>query len=200
MVTPLVRRRPQIVARQAVALDRLSHGRLILGFGIGDDGDVGELSRFGEVTAAVERGRALSEGLDVLTGLLSGEAVHHVGEYFTADGVTFRPTAYRRGGIPIWLAARWPNIAPLRRAAHYDGAFVISMRDPEGVAQLRARLESFGADLDHFDVVVSGFIGDDPSPWAHAGVDWFLNWIGPYNLDFDEVREMIVAGPRSVRN
>ncbi len=200
MVTPLVRRRPQIVARQAVALDRLSHGRLTLGFGIGDDGDVGELSRFGEVTDAVERGRALSEGLNVLTGLLSGEAVHHVGEYYTADGVTFRPTAYRRGGIPIWLAARWPNIAPLRRAAHYDGAFVISMRDPEDVAQLRARLESFGADLDHFDVVVSGFIGDDPTPWAHAGVDWFLNWIGPYNLDFDEVREMIVAGPRSVRN
>jgi alkanesulfonate monooxygenase SsuD/methylene tetrahydromethanopterin reductase-like flavin-dependent oxidoreductase (luciferase family) len=82
MVTPLVRRRPQIVARQAVALDRLSHGRLILGFGIGDDGDVGELSRFGEVTDTIERGRALSEGLDVLTGLLSGEAVHHVGEYY----------------------------------------------------------------------------------------------------------------------
>src|SRR5271154_931283 len=47
MVTPLIRRRPQIVARQAVALDLLSHGRLILGFGIGDDGDVGELTRFG---------------------------------------------------------------------------------------------------------------------------------------------------------
>src|ERR1700722_15722956 len=49
MVTPLIRRRPQVVARQAVALDLLSNGRLVLGFGIGDDGDRGELSRFGEV-------------------------------------------------------------------------------------------------------------------------------------------------------
>jgi alkanesulfonate monooxygenase SsuD/methylene tetrahydromethanopterin reductase-like flavin-dependent oxidoreductase (luciferase family) len=198
MVTPLIRRRPQIVARQAVTLDLLSHGRLILGFGIGDDGDVGELSRFGEITDAVERGKALSEGLEVLTGLLSGEPVHHVGEHFTIDDVTFQPTAARDGGIPIWLAARWPNIAPLRGAAHYDGVFVISMKDPDDVVQLRAQLESFGADLEHFDVVVSGYVGDDPSPWAHAGVDWFLNWIGPYDLDFDEVREMIVAGPRTV--
>jgi len=44
MVTPLNRRRPQVVARQAVTLDLLSNGRLILGFGIGDDGESGELS------------------------------------------------------------------------------------------------------------------------------------------------------------
>jgi alkanesulfonate monooxygenase SsuD/methylene tetrahydromethanopterin reductase-like flavin-dependent oxidoreductase (luciferase family) len=198
MVTPLNRRRPQIVARQAVTLDLLSRGRLILGFGIGDDGDVGELSRFGEITDAVARGKVLSEGLEVLKGLLSGEVVHHEGEHFTIDDVAFQPTAARDGGIPIWLAARWPNVAPLRRAAHYDGVFVISMKDHEDVRQLQAQLTSFGADLDHFDVVVSGFVGDDPRPWAKAGVDWFLSWIGPYNLDFDEVREMISAGPRAV--
>jgi alkanesulfonate monooxygenase SsuD/methylene tetrahydromethanopterin reductase-like flavin-dependent oxidoreductase (luciferase family) len=73
MVTPLNRRRPQIVARQAVTLDLLSNGRLILEFGIGDDGESGELSKFGETTDAKERGRMLSEGLEVLTGLLSGD-------------------------------------------------------------------------------------------------------------------------------
>jgi alkanesulfonate monooxygenase SsuD/methylene tetrahydromethanopterin reductase-like flavin-dependent oxidoreductase (luciferase family) len=181
MVTPLIRRRPHVVARQAVALDLLSKGRLVLGFGIGDDGDVGELSKFGEVLDAKERGAMLSEGLEVLTGLLSGEPVHHVGEHYRADGVTFLPTSARAGGIPIWLAARWPNAAPIRR-----------------VAALRQQLTDAGADLDHFDVVVSGFIGDDPSPWAKAGVDWFLSWIGPYHMDFDEVREMIVEGPRTI--
>ncbi len=198
MVTPLIRRRPQIVARQAVTLDLLSNGRLILGFGIGDDGDVGELSKFGEKTDAKERGRALSEGLEVLTGLLSGEPVYHVGEHYRADGVTFQPTAARDGGIPIWLAARWPNRAPIRRAAHFSGVFVIQMRDPDDVAELRQRLLDEGADLDHFDIVVSGFIGDDPSPWAKAGVDWFLSWIGPYDMDYDEVHEMIVEGPRAI--
>ena len=35
MVTPLPRRRPWVVARQAVTLDRLSDGRFVLGVGIG---------------------------------------------------------------------------------------------------------------------------------------------------------------------
>src|SRR5579863_6062906 len=195
MVTPLIRRRPQVVARQAVTLDLLSRGRLILGFGIGDDGEVGELSKFGEMTDAKERGLALSEGLDVLTGLLSGQSVQHVGAHYQADGVTFQPTPVRDGGIPIWLAARWPNPAPIRRAAHYGGVFVIQMKDAADVAVLRQRLNDEGTDLEHFDIVISGAIGDDPSPWAAAGVDWFLSWIGPYNLDFDEVHEMIVEGP-----
>jgi alkanesulfonate monooxygenase SsuD/methylene tetrahydromethanopterin reductase-like flavin-dependent oxidoreductase (luciferase family) len=198
MVTPLIRRRPQVLARQAVTLDLLSRGRLILGFGIGDDGAVGELSKFGEMTDVRERGRALSEGLDVLTGLLSGENVRHDGEHYRADDVTFQPTPARDGGIPIWLAARWPNPAPIRRAAHYGGVFVIQMTDADDVAVLRQRLTDEGANLDHFDIVISGAMGDDPSPWARAGVDWFLSWIGPYHLDYDEVREMIVEGPRAI--
>ena len=34
-VTPLARRRPLVVARQAVTIDRLSNGRFILGVGLG---------------------------------------------------------------------------------------------------------------------------------------------------------------------
>lgn len=198
MVTPLNRRRPQIVARQAVTLDLLSDGRLILGFGIGDDGDVGEFSKFGEITDARERGRMLGEGLVVLTGLLSGEPVNHRGEHYSVKDVTFQPTSQREGGIPIWLAARWPNRAPIRRAARFGGVIVIQMPDSADVGALRERLSDDGADLEHFDIVVTGFIGDDPSPWARAGVDWFLSWIGPYHMDYDEVREMIVEGPRAI--
>lgn len=75
MVTPLIRRRPQVVARQAVALDRLSRGHLVMGFGIGDDDSGSELACFGELTDAAERGRALDEGLAIFLGLVSGEEV-----------------------------------------------------------------------------------------------------------------------------
>jgi alkanesulfonate monooxygenase SsuD/methylene tetrahydromethanopterin reductase-like flavin-dependent oxidoreductase (luciferase family) len=38
LVTPLARRRPWVVAREAATLDRLSKGRLVVGVGLGDDG------------------------------------------------------------------------------------------------------------------------------------------------------------------
>jgi len=195
MVTPLVRRRPAVLARQAVALDLLSEGRLVLGFGIGDDG-YGELSKFGELTDAPERGRALSEGLEVLRGLLSGDRVVHDGAHYRADDVEFLPRPLREGGIPIWLAARWPNAAPLRRAARYDGVFVISLEAPDQVTALRERLEESGADLARFDVVTIARPDADPSPWADAGVTWLLASFGPRSLVADELRAVIDAGPR----
>jgi alkanesulfonate monooxygenase SsuD/methylene tetrahydromethanopterin reductase-like flavin-dependent oxidoreductase (luciferase family) len=198
MVTPLIRRRPEVVARQAVTLDLLSKGRLVLGFGIGDDGEMGELSSFGEVVDAPTRGRKLTEGLEVLTGLLSGEPVHHEGEFYRASDVTFLPVGARRSGIPIWLAARWANPAPIRRAARYQGVVVIQMKDPRDVESLRSQLREAGADLDHFDVVIQGGVDDNPVSWAQAGASWFLTRLGPYNLNFSEARDVIASGPKSL--
>ena len=206
MVTPLIRRRPQVVARQAVTLDRLSKGRLVMGFGIGDDYPGGELACFGELTDAVERGRALNEGLDIFQGLVSGEEVDIAGEFLTAQEVAFQPTAYRPSGIPVWIAGRWPNPAPIRRAAKYQGMMVIQMTEPEQVAQLTTKLRDAGADLEHFDVVVWGqrdekmeYREDDRyDQWAKAGVTWFLTGPGPFNLVYEEVRDYVAAGPASV--
>ena len=72
MVTPLARRRPQVVARQLVALDHLSAGRVVLGAGLGLDSSGGELSRFGEETDDRRRAGMLDEALELLTGLLAG--------------------------------------------------------------------------------------------------------------------------------
>ncbi len=196
LVTPLVRRRPQVVARQAVTLDRLSHGRLVLGFGIGDDGGPGgELSAFGEVVDARERGRQLDEGLDVLTGLLSGRTLTHDGEFYRAMNVAFSPTPVRESGIPVWIATRWPHRAPLRRAARYQGVVVIQMTDPADVAILRDRLREDGADLERFEIVVLASEGDDARAWADAGVTWLLTRVGPYELTFEGARSRVSTGP-----
>jgi alkanesulfonate monooxygenase SsuD/methylene tetrahydromethanopterin reductase-like flavin-dependent oxidoreductase (luciferase family) len=52
MVTPLPRRRPWEVARQATTLDRLSNGRLILGVGLGFPPATTAYSRDGAEPAA----------------------------------------------------------------------------------------------------------------------------------------------------
>ena len=72
-VTALARRRPWKVAREAVTLDHLSHGRIILGVGLGDTGEsVGSdisFTHFGEVVGAKQRAQMLDEALDVIAGL-----------------------------------------------------------------------------------------------------------------------------------
>lgn len=203
MVTPIIRRRPQVVARQAVTLDHLSQGRLVMGFGIGDDYPDGELACFGELTDAVDRGRAADEGISIFQGLVSGEKVNITGEFFRAEDVAFHPTAFRSSGIPIWTAGRWPNPAPIRRAARHQGMMVIQLTEPEHIDELKARLIAAGADLEHFDIALWGqrdenmaYRPDDRyAQWAAAGVTWFLTGPGPFNLDYDEVREYIASGP-----
>ncbi len=203
MVTPLIRRRPQVVARQAVAVDRLSHGRLVMGFGIGDDYPEGELACFGEITDAGERGRALNEGISIFQGLVSGEEVNVTGEFLKSERVSFYPTAYRAGGIPVWTAGRWPNPAPIRRAARHQGMMVIQLTEPEQVLDLKEKLVDAGADLATFEIVLWGQRDENMVyrederyvQWAQAGVTWFLTGPGPYNLVFEEVHEYIAAGP-----
>lgn len=189
MVTPLARRRPQVLARQAAGLAVLSRGRFVLGLGLGDDG-VGEFSAFGDEPDPRERGRMLDEGLDVLVALLSGEPVDHAGGRYAARDVCFRPAPR----VPIWLAGRFGNRAPLRRAARHDGFFVIDLHRPEDLDEVATSLAEHDP-TSGFEVVVDLPPGQDPGPWAGRGASWVLTRVGPYDLDLAEVRGLVEAGP-----
>jgi len=172
MVVPLARRRPHKVARESVALDHLSAGRLTLGVGLGVDTG-GELQRFGEVADDVERGIVLDEALTVLMALWSGEEIHHAGPHFTVDGARFLPTPLQQPRIPVWAAVRGTSGSkPLRRAAQLDGIFPVSTTSD----QLKRMLETIGqlrGTLDDFDVAVI-----DSSEWSSdleaLGVTWSM--------------------------
>src|SRR4051812_49391817 len=82
-VTPVARRRPQVLAHEVATLDALSQGRVIFGAGLG--GSVTEFGKFGEPTDAKVRAAMLDEGLGLLRALWSGVEVTHRGEHFTAD-------------------------------------------------------------------------------------------------------------------
>ena len=182
LVTPLSRRRVHKVARETVTLDLLSGGRLTLGVGLGSDRN-DELEPFGEVVDPRERARLLDAGLERLSAYWSGE---------------FEPRPVQTPRIPVWVAARWPNRRPLRRAARWDGLFPIELPDPDALAELAhevRELRSEAGQDGQFDLVVDLPPDSEPSPWAAAGATWILADFG-FEPKLREVREVIDAGPR----
>jgi alkanesulfonate monooxygenase SsuD/methylene tetrahydromethanopterin reductase-like flavin-dependent oxidoreductase (luciferase family) len=179
MVTPLSRRRVQKLARETVTLDHLSRGRLTLGVGLGSDRN-GELEPFGEVVDPRERASLLDRGLERLSAFWDGE---------------FEPTPVQSPRIPVWVAGRWPNRRPLRRAARWDGFFPIDLPAPEALATLAGEVEALRSGGRPFDLVVEIGPGADPAPWEAAGATWVLTAFGRQPAAA-EVREAIQASPR----
>jgi alkanesulfonate monooxygenase SsuD/methylene tetrahydromethanopterin reductase-like flavin-dependent oxidoreductase (luciferase family) len=180
MVTPLSRRRVQKVARETVTLDHLSGGRLTFGVGLGSTRN-GELEPFGEVVDPRERARLLDHGLERLAAFWAGE---------------FEPIPVQRPRIPVWVAGRWPNRRPVRRAARWDGFFPIDLNGPEDLAELAAELRALRADLkDPFDLVAEIEPGGEAEPWEAAGATWVLTRIDS-RPRLDQVRAAIETGPR----
>ncbi len=182
MVTPLARRRPHQLARETVTLDRLSHGRLVLGVGLGSERS-GEFdpARFGEEGDPRARARLLDQGLDRLSAYWAGE---------------FEPPPVQRPRIPVWVAARWPSRRPLSRAARWDGLFPIELPGPEALAELATEVKELRPDdsTEPFDLVVTNPAGTDPGPWIEAGATWCMTGFGPQPT-VAEVQEAIDAGP-----
>jgi hypothetical protein len=71
LITPLARRRPWKVAREIAALQELSQGRLVTGFGLGQPREYEFTSM--ELDSPSKRGAALDDALELLGRFLSGE-------------------------------------------------------------------------------------------------------------------------------
>jgi alkanesulfonate monooxygenase SsuD/methylene tetrahydromethanopterin reductase-like flavin-dependent oxidoreductase (luciferase family) len=207
LVTPLARRRPWKVAREAVTLDRLSNGRMILGVGLGADRH--EFDDLGEASDPKTRAAMLDEALDVLAGLWSGAPFSYDGRHYQVREALFVPPPIQRPSIPIWVGGIWPNRAPFRRAARWDGAFP-HYRDAEGirmmpVEQLRELL-AFIAPLRPaerpLEVILrnkapSGDKGRDAAiavSYAEAGLTWWLEGVEG-RPRVDDVLRCIRQGP-----
>ena len=192
MVTPVPRRRPWVLARQAVSLDHLSGGRLILGVGLGFP-PVEEFGTFGEPTDPHHRASLLDEGLEVIVGMWSGEPFEYRGNHFTVVETSFAPSPIQRPRIPIWVAGMWPNRAPFRRAGRFDGVFPIAADgaalDPAVIAEIVGL-----TGRDDLDVTVGGGPDADLEALEAAGVTWYQ--VGPYpGAGLEDVRGMVEAGP-----
>lgn len=187
-ITALPRHQPQEVARQAVTLDRLSGGRMVLGVGLGEPPS--EYTALGRSPDRRLLAGMLDEGLEVLTGLWSGERFSHSGEHYAFDDVQFLPTPLQQPRVPVWVSAMTRNERTLGRAARWDGVLLGAMTaeggmevlPPEAVAEVAARPDAPA------DIVVAAPAGTDPALYADAGATWVLltGWL-------DQLRELAAA-------
>jgi hypothetical protein len=125
-VTPLTRRRPWNVAREAVGIDA-------------------SIARFGEQTDARTRGELLDEGLEMLAELWTGEPFSFRGKHFVADEVTFLPRPVQRPRVPIWIGGGYPNPRhPARRPLGWRLPLQGDPRRPVGEHDTRRRAGAQG--------------------------------------------------------
>ena len=200
MVTPLARRRPAKVAKEAATLDRFSGGRLTLGVGLGSDRFGQELSGTGEELDDRVRAQALDESLAILTAAWSGEPVTFHGVHHRIDAVAFRPRPVQEPGIPIWVATFPGSTRPRRRAARHDGVFPVNLTHPEQLREITEDIARHRRDAGievgtPFDVAVELPVGTDVEPWIAAGATWWFAGFDPAATSIDEVRGVLRDGP-----
>lgn len=215
IIHPLPRRKPWEVARQAVTVDRLSNGRLVLPVGLGavDDRGVSGSMGPGEATTRRERAERLDETLDILTGLWSGEPFGFEGRHYRLPPMTFLPTPVQRPRIPIWVVGAWPSERSMARVLRYDGWLpywlpkadategLARPDEPAALAEVRDWIAARRS-LDNFEIVMEGSTPADDAVtaaatvrgWAAAGATWWLesDWA---TFDVPPQRRRIQAGP-----
>ena len=202
-MTALPRRRPWKVARETVSIDHLSNGRLIFGAGLGFI--TLDFTAFGESDNLKIRAEKLDEALTVLDGLWTGETFSFHGKHYQVNAVKFLPKPIQSPRIPIWVAGGWPNRKPFRRAANWDGVYIMTKKTngeqvtPEDIKKILTYVEAHRDSSEPFEVAFADETSSDPEdsgkivrPYAEAGVTWWLEGIwGSLN----EMRKRIRSGP-----
>jgi alkanesulfonate monooxygenase SsuD/methylene tetrahydromethanopterin reductase-like flavin-dependent oxidoreductase (luciferase family) len=167
-LTPLPRRRPQVVAEQLGTLERLNGGRVVFGAGLG--GNEQEFTAFGEDADPHRRARLLDDGLELVRGLWDG---------------------------PIWIggnsgpalrrAARWDGWIPNSLEPH---------RITMGADELAAKVQAIGRG-EGFAVAFNGYsdAGENVGAYAEAGATWWLENVHDMRGDVDAIVGRIESGP-----
>jgi hypothetical protein len=198
-VTPVPRRRPWKLAAEAVALDHLSDGRLILGVGLGDPSDpcIGKVNEPTTPRLLAER---LDEALAIIDALWTGDPVHHHGTHYQVDGVRLTARPVQSPRIPIWVGGDMLLPRVRRRIKRWDGSCAYKGPTnqphqpitPADVKALLAEVERERGSGSTFDIKVKG---RDLGPFAEAGATWWGRWVPPGEVAL--TREIVRAGPPS---
>jgi probable F420-dependent oxidoreductase len=151
-------RQPGVVAKEFASLDYVSGGRLILGVGVGGEGEkdfeaVGVDPR--------ERGARTNEAMRALRVLFGEQPASFEGRFFSFSEVEIAPRSPRPGGPPLWVGGR--SEAAIRRAAELGDGWIPIFVSPARFARGREGLPAHVTPA----VTVPAHVGPKERLYAH---------------------------------
>lgn len=158
---------PVYAARQTVALDRLSDGRLLINIVVG--GNPVELAADGVFTPHDERYSQADEFFDIWSSLLAGERVNYSGRYYRVDGAQLGLLPRQRN-IPLFFGGS--SDAGIELAARKVEKY-LTWGEPveqvaEKIARVKATAQAGGRDIS-FGIRLHFIVRDtEEEAWAAA--------------------------------
>jgi hypothetical protein len=216
LVVPVPLRRPWKIASEALALDQLSEGRVILGLGSGAAW-MGWQGFPDEVTANKARREMLDETIDILTLLFQSKQFDYDGSHYHIKLTLLNEMYYpskpvQQPRIPLWAPAIWPGEKSLRRALKCDGVILEKTSStgepeditPEDVGGVKAYLEEHQPPGTPYDIAAGGktFDLDETrrreklAQLEGAGATWWFE--GLWGETPETVSGVIRGGPPAV--
>lgn len=132
---------PVIMAKQAASLDKLSHGRLKLGVGVGWSRE-----EFDALGVPFERRAArTAEYVAAMRALWRDDIASFTGEFVDFSAIRVNPKPFRDRCIPVVVGGN--SDAALRRVADWgDGWYGFNLENPAAVGDRVDKLERFCAE------------------------------------------------------
>lgn len=159
-VMTLSQRHPLRAVKEFSTLDRLSHGRLIIGVGVGHVAE--EFDVLNGQGSFERRGKRGDEAIEALMKCLGSEVATHDGSFWRFSAMHVGPRAVQEPRPPVWIGGSSP--AALRRVALYGDGWLpqgTPRKDlPAQIVRIRDLRQQFrnGASLDIGTIVEPMYI------------------------------------------
>ena len=148
-------RNPALLAKEWASLDRLSRGRALPAFGLGNP-IAAEHQAFG--VPREDRAAIFDEALPLMRRLWAEDEVHHDGKWFQYESLTVHPKPTQQH-LDVWLGGRAPS--ELRRCGRLGDGWLASFSTPADCAAGRPVIEAEAdkegrtIDPEHFGAMVT---------------------------------------------
>lgn len=187
-VVVLPMRSPFVVAKQAATLDLLSHGRFVLGIGVGSFGEeyVNVHANYGN------RGARMDEMIRLFRHLWSGTREAFAGRYYGYTDGVFDPLPTHGADLPLLIGGR--SDAALRRAGRHARYWQTTTATPEMFPSLVEKIRA-EADGQRVEVGTVGAFNDSIESvsetvrtWEKAGAQHLSVNFGPADGRLERMR------------